>query len=195
VLLLLFYLGVSVVAILLPHYFAPATVLVFLIITAAVQEVSCRFAPGKARNLSTFVLFLCVALFELFRIMDPVALDAERHEFIAKRDRVLTFLQKQPGQQLVLVRYGPVHIVHEEWVYNDADIDQSRIVWARSMPKGEDEELLRYYPDRRVWILDDDGKITLRQMKSGAAAAVEKILIQPLDKYEDGSLRPTNQTR
>jgi hypothetical protein len=63
------------------------------------------------------------------------------------------------------------------------------------MPKGEDEELLRYYPDRRVWILDDDGKITLRQMKSGAAAAVEKILIQPLDKYEDGSLRPTNQTR
>jgi hypothetical protein len=38
-LLLLFYLGLSVEANLFPHYFAPATVLVFLIASAAVQDV------------------------------------------------------------------------------------------------------------------------------------------------------------
>jgi hypothetical protein len=77
----------------------------------------------------------------------------------------------------VLVRYGPHHIVYEEWVYNAANIDQSRIVWARAMPGGKDDELLRYYPDRRVWILDDDGKVTLRPMDPRSAEDGEKILI------------------
>jgi hypothetical protein len=93
--------------------------------------------------------------------------------FIQEREQVLSFLRQQPGQALVLVRYGPHHIVHYEWVYNDANIDQSRIVWAHAMPGGKDDELLRYYPDRRVWILDDDGNVTLRPMDSRSAASAE----------------------
>ncbi len=157
-LLLLFYLGLSVEANLLPHYFAPATVLVFLVATAAVQDVSSRFSPGK-RRMAACALFCCIAIFDVPRIMNPTSRfynGADMREFIAPRDRVLTLLQKQPGQHLVLVRYGPDHIIDCEWVYNDADIDQSRIVWARAMPGGKDDELLRYYPDRRLWILDDE---------------------------------------
>lgn len=70
--------------------------------------------------------------------------------------RWVTFLSKQPGQHLVLVRYGPHHNIHYEWVYNDADIDRSRIVWARSIPNGKNAELLRYYPRRQVWELNDE---------------------------------------
>lgn len=158
-LLLLFYLGLSVEANLFSHYFAPATVLVFLIATSAVQDVSSQFSPGKMRIAATCALFCCIAIFEVHRMVDPVSrfcLQIDMREFIAQRDAVLTFLRKQPGQHLVLVRYGPHHNVHFEWVYNDADIDDSRIVWARSMPDGKDEELLRYYPHRRVWIFDDE---------------------------------------
>jgi hypothetical protein len=168
-LLLLFYLGLSVEVNLHPHYFAPATVLVFLIASAAVQDVSSRFAPRKMRLAAFCTIFCCIALFEVCRVKDPASRfwGLDMRAFIAERDRVLTFLQKQPGQLLVLVRYGPHHLVHYEWVYNEANIDQSRIVWARAMPEGEDEELLRYYPDRRVWILDDDGNVSLRPMDPG----------------------------
>ena len=56
----------------------------------------------------------------------------------------------------MLVRYAPKHSIHEEWVYNRADIDVSSIVWAREMNPLQDAELLDYFHDRRVWVLDAD---------------------------------------
>jgi len=63
-----------------------------------------------------------------------------------------------PGKQLVFVRYWPRHIFQDEWVYNAADIDASRIVWARDLGPDEDEKLRRYYPDRTVWLLEPDAR-------------------------------------
>ncbi|MFY9938934.1 MAG: hypothetical protein WAK33_18780, partial [Silvibacterium sp.] len=88
---------------------------------------------------------------------------------------------------LIFVRYGPKHNIHLEWVFNDANIDESRIVWARSLPNGKDDELLHYYPARQAWILEDDGTTTLWPMDAGPAGAVRKILIEPRDKCEHGS--------
>jgi hypothetical protein len=56
-LLLLFYLGLGAEVAFLPHYFAPAIALLFLIVTAAVRDVSSRFPKGKIRNLATSALF------------------------------------------------------------------------------------------------------------------------------------------
>jgi hypothetical protein len=41
-----------------------------------------------------------------------------------------------PGRRLVLVKYLPGHVVHDEWVYNQPDIDSSRIVWTRDLGPG-----------------------------------------------------------
>lgn len=187
-LLLFFYLGLAVEAAFLPHYFAPATVLVFLIIAAAVPDFLSRFSPGHARRIATFILFCFVVAFQIPRIAviaspsDPYKLD-----FVAKRKFVRAQLEKVPGQLLVFVRYGPKHDVHAEWVYNAADIDVSRIVWARAMPGGKDEELLRYYPNRRAFMLDDDEKLSLKPMNAAARNLPSQILTQPVDKNEDGS--------
>jgi hypothetical protein len=55
-----------------------------------------------------------------------------------------------------MVRYTPDHTPHEDWVYNDADIDSAPIVWAREMDPARNAELLRYFHDRRVWLLEPD---------------------------------------
>jgi hypothetical protein len=44
----------------------------------------------------------------------------------------------------------------DEWVYNAADIDGSKVIWAREMESANDLELIRYYKDRRVWLVQPD---------------------------------------
>ena len=52
------------------------------------------------------------------------------------------------------MRYRPDHEILEEWVYNDADIDGAKVVWARDMGTAKNQELLDYYKDRRVWLVE-----------------------------------------
>src|SRR5437868_1285378 len=65
-------------------------------------------------------------------------------------------LRSVPGPHLVLVRYRPDHDPLLDWVYNGADIDRQNVVWARDMGPEANEELLRYYSKRRVWLLQPD---------------------------------------
>jgi hypothetical protein len=69
---------------------------------------------------------------------------------------MLRDLEQTPGRHLVIVRYGPNHPLQEEWVYNRADIDAARVVWAREMDPQEERKLLEYFKDRRVWVLTVD---------------------------------------
>jgi hypothetical protein len=57
---------------------------------------------------------------------------------------------------LIIVRYGPAHGSHIEWVYNRADIDAAKVVWARDMGEEQNQELLRHFSNRQVWLLCPD---------------------------------------
>jgi hypothetical protein len=72
------------------------------------------------------------------------------------RARIQAQLEREPGRHLVMVRYRPEHYALVEWVYNDASIDNSRVVWAREMNAAADRELFDYYKDRRVWLVEAD---------------------------------------
>ena len=54
------------------------------------------------------------------------------------------------------MRYVPEHEVFEEWVYNGADIDGSKVVWARDMGAEKNQSLIEYFNDRQVWLVKPD---------------------------------------
>ena len=41
-----------------------------------------------------------------------------------------------------------------DWVYNAADIDTSKVVWARDLGPEKNQELIDYYKGRTVWVVD-----------------------------------------
>jgi hypothetical protein len=61
-----------------------------------------------------------------------------------------------PGEHLVLVRYSKNHNSGEEYVYNEADIDHAKIVWAREIPGVDLKPLLTYFRNRDVWVYEPD---------------------------------------
>ena len=64
-------------------------------------------------------------------------------------------LAQAPGRQLVFVRYFTTHEYHD-WIHNAADIDHARVVWALELTPDENAKLRRYYPDRKVWLMEPD---------------------------------------
>ncbi len=72
------------------------------------------------------------------------------------RARIEAELESQPGEQLAIVRYAPHPKSKYEWVYNRADIDGSKVVWARDMGPAQNQELIDCFKGRRVWLVEPD---------------------------------------
>jgi hypothetical protein len=77
-------------------------------------------------------------------------------------------LESIPGRHLVFVRYGRDHIVHDEWVYNLADIGEQKVVWANDLGDERNRELIRYLGDRHVWLATPDERPTLAPYVAGS---------------------------
>jgi len=78
------------------------------------------------------------------------------HNQARERAAILNDLKNQPGRHLVIVRYNPKHSYHAEWVYNEADIDGAKVIWARDMDAEHNRQLLDYFKDRQIWLVEAD---------------------------------------
>jgi hypothetical protein len=73
------------------------------------------------------------------------------------RQRVIDSLNRTGLKHLVFVRYGANHIaVEAEWVYNDADLHASPVIWAWDMGAQENRQVAQDYPGRRIWLVEPD---------------------------------------
>ena len=52
--------------------------------------------------------------------------------------------------------YSPDHSTLIQWVYNAADIGGSKVIWAWDMGADQNRELIQYYKDRHVWLVQPD---------------------------------------
>jgi hypothetical protein len=164
--LLLFALGINFFPSFQLHYLGAVTCLFVLISVAGLREIG-RWSPEGARLL----LFLCAIHFifwygmHLFDQEDFARAmiryetwDSINHRDPERRIFVNQQLAQIPGQVLVFVRYSPRHIFQDEWVYNEADIDSARIVWARDLGPEENDKLRVLYPGREVLLLEPDAR-------------------------------------
>lgn len=137
-----------------PHYVAGATGLVLFLETrglAALSAVRIRSLPAGALLV---VVAVAAALSGLAERVTHHRVP-ESH-WSRQRAALQQRLESEPGPDLVMVRYGPHHNVHDEWIYNRADIDRASVVWARWVSEEENRKLVTRFADRAAWILDVD---------------------------------------
>ena len=67
-------------------------------------------------------------------------------------------LNSTPGQHLIFVQDPPAIKLFFEYVFNSANIDGQKIVWARTMGPIENRKLLDYYRTRQAWLFQSDGE-------------------------------------
>jgi hypothetical protein len=142
----------------LPHYVAPAMCAVFAIFITAMRNLRLFEVRGYALGLflSRMVvlgLTLQTANAAATGNEDPLDLGGVRMESRVEAIRKLDAIQ---GKHLVFVRYSKEHNVHLEWVFNDADLENSRIVWARELDKKQNEKVIEHYNGRKVWFIEAD---------------------------------------
>ena len=112
----------------------------------------------RLRGSLEFVLVACVVL-QVCEIQRDLYSDAFPYVDDVNepfRKPVEDQLAAIPGQHLVVVRYSKDHNSGEEYVYNAADIDRSKIVWAREIPGVDLTPLFQYFRNRDVWLYRPD---------------------------------------
>jgi 4-amino-4-deoxy-L-arabinose transferase-like glycosyltransferase len=129
-----------------PAYMAPLMPFLLLLFVIGMRELSQRRAK------SGLVIVRIVVLTQVLGAgLYAYGMNAAgRLPHAVTRAGIAAALDATPGKHLVLVRYGPHHSPLYDVVYNGADIDHRRVIWARSMGEEKDAELLAYFKDRDV---------------------------------------------
>jgi hypothetical protein len=147
------------------HYYAPATCAIYAFIVQAMRQV--RYASGKGGpiglSLVRSIACICVVMAITRSFAGPLNIEFDKWTMTwfnsepgnDDRARIQLELSKLPEKTLIIVRYDPFHQPGDEWVYNEADIDHAKVVWAREMPTGN-QKLLDYFHDRRVVLVEPD---------------------------------------
>jgi hypothetical protein len=150
-----------------PHYVAAETALIYAVMLQGLRHVRAwrirRKPIGVALSRALPVICLVIVGFRAAAgpLKLPLILSVPTwcSQFTPDnhREDLITRLKSMGGRHLVIVRYAPVHQHwYEDWVYNDADIDSSPIVWAREMDAPRNAELIRYFHNRHIWLLEPD---------------------------------------
>lgn len=151
-----------------PHYVAPAVCLLYFLIIQCLRKIYLWRWRGKpvgrliVWSVKLYFVLLVILLVTLTRNPFIIARNPFMDEFrkfeplywSSKRANLLSKLENEEGQHLVIVKYLPGHSYHNEWVFNRADIDNAKVVWARSMGDEKNCKLKKYFQNRKIWMLE-----------------------------------------
>jgi len=158
---LLFFLGVAGFFILIwsmPHYASPITCVIFLLLVQSMRYL--RTGRIARRPIGLALSWAAVLLLALevgssvwHHVCDPLEWTCEGD---VSRAAIQEKLSHTPGKHLILVRYNADHNIHDEWVYNGAEIDSAKVLWARDIGPEQNAKLFSYFKERQIWIVNPD---------------------------------------
>lgn len=165
--------GMAIQIFLVPHYLSPFTAAFYAIGLQAMRHLRLWRPENRPVGLSLVRLSVavCFLMAGLRLYAGPLHLELPEYptvnwnsvwygpdHFGTERLRVQEQLEQLPDKQLVIVRYSSRHNPFNEWVYNSPDIDASKVIWAREMDANENAQLMDYYKDRTVWLVQPDAR-------------------------------------
>lgn len=163
--------GMAIEIFLLPHYVAPFTAAFYAIGLQGMRHMRFMKPEGRKMGLALvrLTVVLCVVMAGVRVVATPLHFGPKEFpasnwnmtwtgpdHFGVERAQIETRLDQLPGGQLAIVRYSRDHNPGNEWVYNHADIDDSKIIWAREMDPADNLKLIDYYQHRHVWLVEPD---------------------------------------
>ncbi|MCA9133042.1 MAG: hypothetical protein KDA45_07795, partial [Planctomycetales bacterium] len=146
-----------------PHYLSPVvpwlaalTVLGFRRILRAFRQPACGLPRPRLRTAHYASGVLLAQSILLALAVGPLRNGPQR-EWALRRAAIEAGLSKLEGRHLVLVKYAAEHNVHQEWVYNGADLARGKVLWARDERRDWNQRLAEQYADDRfIWTLAPD---------------------------------------
>jgi hypothetical protein len=163
--------GMAIGVFLVPHYLAPFTAAFYALGLQSMRHLRAWKPSGLPTGLALarLLVTICIAMAGLRIFAEPLHLSPPQWPgglwifswygpgvFGGERAQIENRLQELPGPHLAIVRYSQTHQPLEEWVYNGADIDGSKVIWAREMDAASNLELTHYYRNRKVWLVQPD---------------------------------------
>jgi hypothetical protein len=146
-----------------PHYAAPFTCIIVALQVQSLRHLRtihvARWPLGRwLARASVLFLFAATVGYALNRQCDPKHWTCQGDP---SRQVIQDRLAQTPGKHLILVRYEPDnHNIHDEWVYNGAEIDTAKVLWARELNEKQNAKLLAYFRDRHIWLVEPDSDNT-----------------------------------
>jgi hypothetical protein len=138
-----------------PHYIAVCAALLPLLVLYGLRLL--RIIGGRYGPL------LVLTLAMLFCLQGRASEQGRSYEtrgrkVVSTRMMALEMATKVSGSHLILVRYSPDHVDKSDGcVYNAANIDAARVVWAMDMGTEKNRELIDYYQGtRKIWLYQPD---------------------------------------
>lgn len=140
------------------HYAAPLTGVLYLLIVQSIRHLRTMRISARPFGLAfsraiVLALVLDTGINVVRGICDPLlwpcAGDPSRVAIAEK-------LAHTPGKHLVVVRYTEDHNIHDDWVYNGAEIDTTKVLWARELDPDQNAKLFAYFKDRKIWLVTPD---------------------------------------
>jgi hypothetical protein len=140
------------------HYAAPATCIVILLYLQSLRHL--RLLQWKKWRWGAAFARASVLLLVVDTASAVVGKECDTFYWTCEGDVSRLAIQRKleslPGKHLIMVRYSDDHNIHDEWVYNGAEIETAKVIWAREIDPKQDGKLFDYFQDRRVWLVTPD---------------------------------------
>jgi len=142
-----------------PHYFAPMTCIVYAVVIQGLRHLRQwrrnRTKLGRALVPIVGIACFAVCLFNIRAEYLGVPRNPPTYPWHWQRAEIMERLEDAGGKHLVVVRYSSGHDPIHEWVYNRAQIDAAKVIWAQDMGD-RNQELISFFNGRQAWLLEPD---------------------------------------